>query len=108
MNQMNHITWNRNDLDYGNQSYGKDFKQRYDPRFSNISMGDPRAYETTRSRCPSVSPNSKQESMMNRYFSPNYDPRDKSRNIYKNMKEMERRPSNMKRNESPRFGTVEG
>jgi hypothetical protein len=46
--------------------------------------------------------------MMNRYFSPNYDPRDKSRNIYKNMKEMERRPSNMKRNESPRFGTVEG
>jgi hypothetical protein len=23
MNQMNNITWNRNDFDYGNQSYGK-------------------------------------------------------------------------------------
>ena len=71
-------------------------------------MVDPRHYETTRSRCPSVSPNNKQESMMNRYFSPNFDPRDKGRNIYKNVKEMERRQSNVKRNESPRFGTVEG
>lgn len=107
MNQMNSITWNRNDFEYGNQSYAKDFKPRYDPRFGNVPMGDPRLYETSRSRCPSVSPNSKQESIVNRYFSPNFDSRDKGRSVFKNMKVFERRQSVVKRDDSPRFGTVQ-
>lgn len=107
MNQMNNITWNRNDFDYNNQSYGKDFKPRHDYRISNLPMGDPRFYETTRSRCPSVSPNNKQENTMNRYFSPNFDAREKGRQSYKNMKGIERRESNIKRDDSPRFGNIQ-
>jgi hypothetical protein len=91
MNQMNSITWNRNDFEYGNQTYVKDFKSRNDNRFGNVPISDPRFYETSRSRCPSVSPNSRQQNIMNRYFSPNFEPREKSRNILKNMKVFERR-----------------
>ena len=60
-----------------------------------------------RSRCPSVSPSNKQQNVMGRYFSPNYDVREQpGRNGQRNMKGYERRDSHIKRDDSPRFGNL--
>lgn len=60
-----------------------------------------------RSRCPSVSPTNKQENLIGRYFSPNYEIREQpGRNVPRNMKGYERRESHIKRDDSPRFGNL--
>lgn len=60
-----------------------------------------------RSRCPSVLPTSKPQNATDRYFSPNFDIRDKNtRTLHQNLKSYERYEPINKRDNSPRFGNA--